>query len=151
MTDEERARLTAAKADVTARLAGVDLGALRLGAVDARLKSYVYAVARDGSAHNIWEQLAVERFIGLAGRYGIDKRRVQRFFTFYEHLKFPGTRGMQCYKLTPVQCFQFASIFGFWEGGRRVQHLGGYLYNVTAVLPLRRIGMQTLKCNRVNT
>lgn len=34
--------------------------------------------------------------------------------------------------------------------GWQVQHAGGYRYNVEAVYSLRTLGMQTLKCNRVN-
>lgn len=33
---------------------------------------------------------------------------------------FPGKTGQQRYRLTPVQYFQFASIFAFWQDGRRV-------------------------------
>lgn len=37
---------------------------------------------------------------------------MQKFFRFYETLRFNGAFGRTRYTLTPVQCFQFASIFG---------------------------------------
>lgn len=120
MTDDEKQRIREAKAAVTVRLAGKQLGQYRIGAVDSRLKAYVYDVAHNPTEHNLWEQLAVERFLGMLDRYGIDRRKVRMFYRFYEALKFPGVRGMQSYKLTPVQCFQFASIFGFWRDGKRI-------------------------------
>lgn len=56
----------------------------------------------------------------MCDRYGFNVTEVQQFYTFYECLYFPGKSGQQQYKLTPVQCFQFASIFAFWQDGRRV-------------------------------
>ena len=43
-----------------------------------------------------------------------------QFFDLYESLYFPGKAGQQRYKLTPVQAFQFASIFAFWHDDKRV-------------------------------
>ncbi len=37
-------------------------------------------------------------------------------FRFYEALRFNGRNGRRRYRLTPVQCFQFASIMGFTDG-----------------------------------
>ena len=120
MTDEDAAKQVRFKEEVTARLARVDVARLRLADTDPRLDVYVQAVCENPLEHNVWEQAAVWRFIGMVERYGIRREMVKAFFYFYESLKFPGKRGPQCYRLTPVQCFQFASIFGFWEGGRRV-------------------------------
>jgi phage terminase large subunit-like protein len=55
----------------------------------------------------------VQRFIKLLGQYAWDASAVRKFFHFYEALKFDGMHGRQHYKLTPIQCFQFASIYGF--------------------------------------
>lgn len=120
MSDEERERLVLAKAEVSEWLGGVRLGEYGLGDVDCRLERYVREVAGRPGGHNLFEQLAVRRFLGLVERYGVNVTEVRRFFTLYEHLYFPGKGGMQRYELTPVQVFQFASIFGFWRGGRRV-------------------------------
>lgn len=120
MTDEERDELRAAKRGVTARLRRIDVTRYRLSDTDPRIEEYVTRVISCPEGHNLWEQLAVERFFRMADRYGIDRRQVLRFFTFYEWLYFPGKRGLQRYALTPVQAFQFASVYAFWDGSRRV-------------------------------
>lgn len=120
MTEEEKDKLRAAKVDVTARLAAMDIDRYRLPEVDSRVDEYVRMVAADPDGHNLWEQLAVLRFFGMIDKYGINLTEVQLFFDFYESLYFPGKSGHQRYKLTPVQAFQFASIFAFWEDSRRV-------------------------------
>ena len=120
MTEEEKDRLLRAKADVSALLAGIDIGRYRLSEVDARLDSYVREVSGNPEAHNLYEQLAVARFFGMCDRYGINATEVWRFSDMYESLYFPGKAGQQQYRLTPVQYFQFANIFAFWQDGRRV-------------------------------
>lgn len=122
MTEEEKDRLRQAKTDVSAQLAEVLgwLGDYRLVEVDERLECYVEEVAGNPDGHNLYEQLAVMRFLRMADKYGINATEVQRFFTFYENLYFPGKTGLQRYRLTPVQAFQFASIYGFWNNGHRV-------------------------------
>lgn len=120
MTEEEKDRLRQAKADVTDLLASVPIDRYRLDEVDSRLDSYVREVASNPDAHNLYEQLAVSRFFRLCGRYGINVTEVWQFCDFYESLYFPGKAGQQQYKLTPVQYFQFASIFAFWQTGKRV-------------------------------
>lgn len=122
MTEEEKDRLRQAKTDVSAQLAEVlgRLGDYRLVEVDERLDCYVEEVAGNPDGHNLYEQLAVMRFLRMADKYGINATEVQRFFTLYENLYFPGKTGLQRYRLTPVQAFQFASIYGFWNNGHRV-------------------------------
>lgn len=120
MTEEERDRLRQAKEEVTAALAEVPIADYRLSDVDSRIEAYVREVAGNPGGHNLYEQLAVARFFRMCDRYGINATEVQIFFDFYESLYFPGKSGPQRYRLTPVQCFQFASIFAFWQGTRRV-------------------------------
>lgn len=120
MTEEDRGRLHQAKSDVAEWLHSAPITDYHLGEVDVRLERYVDEVARHPEAHNLYEQLAVMRFLRMADKYGINATEVQRFFTLYENLYFPGKSGMQKYALTPVQTFQFASIYGFWNNGRRV-------------------------------
>lgn len=115
------ATLVAAKEAVGTRLREARLGRWHLRAADRRLETYVYGVARDPAGHNLWEQLAVERFLTMCGRYGLDVEAVKRFIRFYESLSFPGPAGPTHYALTPVQVFQFASIYGFYDSeGLRV-------------------------------
>lgn len=121
MTDEEKERLIKEKVRVSRDLARLDISSFRLAEVDERLEEYVREVAGNPERHNLWEQLAVERFFHMAGRYGIDVGEVRRFFCFYESLYFPGKKGLQRYRLTPVQCFQFASVYAFrYPDGLRV-------------------------------
>ena len=120
MTEEEKDRLRQAKVDVTALLASTDIGRYRLAEVDGRLDGYVREVAGNPDGHNLYEQLAVARFLRLCDRYGIDATEVWQFCDFYESLYFPGKAGQQRYRLTPVQVFQFASIFAFWHDDKRV-------------------------------
>ena len=115
MTEEEKDLLRQAKKEVTAQLAAVPIADYRLCEVDIRLEQYVTEVAQHPDAHNLYEQLAVMRFFRMADKYGINATEVQRFFTLYENLHFPGKTGLQKYALTPVQTFQFASIYGFWD------------------------------------
>lgn len=120
MTEEDKDRLRREKEAVTEWLAAEPLDGLRLEAVDARLADYVRMIAHNPATHNLYEQLAVKRFIGMVRRYGINIHEVRRFLAFYELLYFPGKAGMQRYRLTPVQVFQFTSIYAFWHDGRRV-------------------------------
>src|SRR5574344_1880202 len=120
MTEDEKDRLRRAKEDVTALLKATPIASYRLPEVDSRIDAYVREVAGHPDKHNLFEQLAEARFFNLADKYGINVSEVQRFFELYESLYFPGKAGQQRYELTPVQAFQFASIFAFWSEGRRV-------------------------------
>ena len=120
MTEEEKDKLRQAKADVTDLLARTRIERYRLTDVDSRLDAYVREVASNPDGHNLYEQLAVARFFRMCDKYGINVTEVWQFADFYESLYFPGKAGQQRYELTPVQYFQFASIFAFWVGDKRV-------------------------------
>lgn len=120
MTEEEKDKLRQAKADVTDLLARTRIERYRLNDVDSRLDAYVREVAGNPDGHNLYEQLAVARFFRMCDKYGINATEVWQFADFYESLYFPGKAGQQRYELTPVQYFQFASIFAFWVGDKRV-------------------------------
>lgn len=120
MTEEEKDKLRQAKADVTDLLARTRIERYRLTDVDSRLDAYVREVAGNPDGHNLYEQLAVARFFRMCEKYGINATEVWQFADFYESLYFPGKAGRQRYELTPVQYFQFASIFAFWVGDKRV-------------------------------
>lgn len=120
MTEEERDKLRKAKEQVTQRLSAVNIERYRLSEVDGRLESYVREVAGNPDKHNLYEQLAAAKFLEKVDKYGINVTEVLQFFDFYECLYFPGKKGPQRYELTPVQTFQFANIFAFWQDGRRV-------------------------------
>lgn len=120
MTEEERERLITAKLCITEELSNTPVARYHLKEVDGRLLTYALEVIKHPEAHNLYEQLALQRFFKMADKYGINYGEVQKFFTLYESLYFPGKKGLQTYKLTPVQAFQFASIYGFWDGEHRV-------------------------------
>lgn len=120
MTEEEKDKLRRAKIEATEHLARIDIASYRLDEVDSRLDQYVREVAGNPDGHNLFEQLAVVLFFKKCDRYGINATEVWRFYDLYESLYFPGKAGHQRYALTPVQCFQFANIYCFWNDGRRV-------------------------------
>jgi phage terminase large subunit-like protein len=126
MTDEEKEHERQCKRDTVAliarqREAWYMQSAGELDNTDPRIMIYVKKVIEHPDEHNLYELLAVVRFFRLLNTYEWRPDKVKRFFKFYEVLKFSGTAGRQRYKLTPVQCFQFANIFGFAdEKGRRL-------------------------------
>jgi phage terminase large subunit-like protein len=120
MSDEDRQRQRLAKLEVSEELRRVNLKRYRLDRVDKRLLDYVAMVINDPGGHNLFEQLAVSRFLKMTDKYGLNLTAIKRFFALYENLYFPGVDGQRRYELTPVQTFQFASIYGFWKDNRRV-------------------------------
>ena len=88
---------------------------------DPRILAYVLKVIDDPDGHNLYELAKVRRFFHLLDRHQWNGMRVRAKIRFYEMIRFSGMQGRQRYKLTPVQCFQFAHIFGFSrEDGRRL-------------------------------
>ena len=126
MTEEEKLREREFKDGVAAWLADNEAVLARrhayaLGGTDQRLTEYVTQVIGRPDCHNLYELLAVKRFFLLLGKHRWRADKVKMFFRFYEALRFNGTTGRQSYRLTPVQCFQFANIFGFEDAqGRRL-------------------------------
>lgn len=116
-TDEEKNRDRKLKADLIERLPGLAEDWERhrelLDRTDPRIMQYCLSVASEPDAHNLYEILGIVRFHELLDSYAWNRKRVRRFFRFYELLRFSGTQGPTRYRLTPVQCFQFGSIFGF--------------------------------------
>lgn len=98
-------------------LLAVDIEKYQLDTIDMRLWSYVTRIRDEAEKHNLYEILAVSKFLRLMDVYVFRPSKVKRFAKLYESLKFSGMDGRRCYKLTPIQYFQFASILGFyrWE------------------------------------
>lgn len=115
MTEEEKDRLREAKEEVSDALARLPIAEYQLENIDSRLLDYTTKVASHPDEHNLYEQLAVQRFFSLVDKYGLNATEIHEFITCYENLHFPGKTGQQRYKLTSVQVFQFASIYGFWQ------------------------------------
>lgn len=126
MTEEEKQQERRFKATVAAQLQAdrriyPQRYKIALNDTDKRLGDYVFEVIDRPEAHNLYELLAIKRFFAMLDQYDWKPKRVRHFFKFYEALRFNGVTGRQRYKLTPVQCFQFANIFGFAaKDGRRL-------------------------------
>lgn len=99
------------------KLLSIDVEKYQLDAIDNRLLSYVNGIRDYPEKHNLYEILAVIKFFRLMDTYIFRPSKVKKFAKLYESLKFSGMDGRRCYKLTPIQYFQFASILGFyhWE------------------------------------
>lgn len=82
---------------------------------DVRLKDYVCMVIDNPDDHNLYELLAVKRFFYLLDKYEFRTKHFLNFVRFYESLKFSGTQGRTRYKLTPIQTFQYANLFGLYD------------------------------------
>ena len=133
MTEEEKSRLRALKTSTVEELqAGrgtlMERYGYALGDTDKRIGEYVFGIIDNPDAHNLYEVLGVRRFLRMLDKYTWKPARVRNFFRFYEALRFSGIKGRTRYKLTPVQAFQFANIFGFArEDGRRLTRVA-YLF-----------------------
>ncbi len=133
MTEEEKEHLRRFKAETADALAAERRTMLTrykraLVDTDPRLGEYLCALADAPERHNLYELLAAVRFLRLLDKYEWNAERVQHFFDFYELIRFNGTQGRTRYKLTPVQCFQFASIFGFSDAAGRRLCRSAYLF-----------------------
>lgn len=123
MTEQEKKVERGYKADAVEALRSLDLKAYRyaLADTDPRMEAYVREVMDHPDKHNINEVLKVRRFFSQLDKWEWNAKRVKHFIKFYERIKFSGTNGRQRYKLTPVQVFQFANIFGLARpDGRRL-------------------------------
>lgn len=114
MTDDEARRDRAAKQDCAAWLAACPMSDYHLGKIDRRLLVYARQLTEKPEGHNLYELLALRRFLEMLDRYDFRIDKYKQFAAFYEQLKFSGVRGRQSYRLTPVQVFQFANITGFY-------------------------------------
>lgn len=126
MTETEKQRYRELKEGISGELASLrdeirGKYSYALRDTDARLEDYVLGVVDDPDGHNLYELAKIRRHLRLLDKYGWNAGRVKKFFRFYESIRFSGQDGRTRYRLTPVQCFQFASIFGFEkENGRRL-------------------------------
>lgn len=122
MTEEEKRHFRQRKTDCAVWLRA-NLGDYELrheeafSGTDQRMGAYLGMLACDPDGHNLYELLAAERFLLMLDRYEWRPGAVRRFAAFYEALRFNGQSGRTRYRLTPVQYFQFANIFGFYDSG----------------------------------
>ena len=81
ITEEEKNTLRQAKDAVTERLRAADIASYELKKTDVRLEEYCKEVAENPQCHNLFEQLAVERFLRMVRQYGLNRAEVLKFFT----------------------------------------------------------------------
>lgn len=96
-------------------LLAIEIERYQLDTIDMRLWSYISQVRSEPEKHNLYEILAILKFLRLMDTYVFRPSKVKKFTKLYESLKFSGMDGRRCYKLTPIQYFQFASILGFYK------------------------------------
>lgn len=109
------------KETAASTLRGVDIASYNLDKTDTRLNIYANSIIDNPDEHNLYELLALLRFFRFLDKYEFRSVEVKKFVKFYEQLKFTGTKGLTRYKLTPVQTFQFANIYGFYKpDGKRL-------------------------------
>nr|DAE93798.1 MAG TPA: Large Terminase [Caudoviricetes sp.] len=96
-------------------LLAIEIERFQLDAIDMRLWSYISQVRNEPEKHNLYEILAILKFLRLMDTYVFRPSKVKKFTKLYESLKFSGMDGRRCYKLTSIQYFQFASILGFYK------------------------------------
>ena len=103
MNKENRDELVALKQSVISDLHNIDVDSYKLDRADERLNVYIKGCINNPDAHNLYELLAVRRFFVFLDKYEFRIKEVKKFVTFYERLKFSGTKGKTRYKLTPIQ------------------------------------------------
>mgnify|MGYP002854387679 FL=1 len=126
MTEEEKTRERQFKEEVSEELLALlpDMCTryhYALDDTDKRMTEYVTEVVSNSDRHNLYELLQIRRFFQMLDRYEWKSGRVKKFIMFYEILRFNGAYGRTRYRMTTVQVFQFANIFGFASpDGRRL-------------------------------
>lgn len=124
MDDVRKQYLRKAKAELVTefRKAGETMVAgLDLGGVDPRLLEYAHLLLHDPESHNLFELLAFRRFCDFMRRYEFRRGLVRSKVVVFETLRFQTEQGLRPIKLSPVQVFVLAGIYGFWkEDGRRL-------------------------------
>ncbi len=121
MTDMDKKQLKSqCMADLRAALR-LPLYRDRLAAIEPRLLDYFDdCVREDIDAVNLYEALALRKFLRMLFTYQTDTGTVARVYRAYEFLKFQGLNGFQRYRLTPLQTFELAAPFLFRRNGKRL-------------------------------
>lgn len=126
MTAEERSKEREFKAQVVEELqANRDMYlkkyAYALAGTDQRMQDYVCQVIDNPDDHNLYEHLKIRRFFLMLDKWEWKPKRAKKKIRLFEKLKFSGTSGRRCVKLSPVQVFSFANIYGLARpDGRRL-------------------------------
>lgn len=90
MTEDEKEKARVCKAECVKRLREADLKAYRLEQIDRRLSQYARGLIGHPERHNMYELLALERFLKMLELYTFRIDKAQEFIAFYEQLRFSG-------------------------------------------------------------
>lgn len=126
MTAEERSKEREFKAQVVEELQAnrdtyLKKYAYALAGTDQRMQDYVCQVIDNPDDHNLYEHLKIRRFFLMLDKWEWKPKRAKKKIRLFEKLKFSGTSGRRCVKLSPVQVFSFANIYGLARpDGRRL-------------------------------
>ena len=140
MTDNELRHLQELKTSVSEDLKSRDLHPYKcILDTDARLRRYVVDVCQNPERHNLDEQLGVKWFFRMRDEgYKWNVKRVRHFIEKWEAFTYVDEEGQHKVKMTPVQVYIFANIYGWAkEDGRR------HVRNVTIFIP-RKVGKTTM-------
>lgn len=141
MDDITKQYLRKAREDVVAAFQerGLEeLSTIPLSDVDPRLEVYCRSLVSKPDAHNLWELLALRRFISFCRAYELRANVVKSKIVVFESLRFPSEKGLRPIKLSPVQIFALTGIYGFYRpDGKRLTR------NVLLFVP-RKFGKTTL-------
>lgn len=84
--------------------------------IDQRLYDYIADCCDTMTDHaNLYELLGIRKFLRMLTTYHLDIQKVKKVYKAYEFLKFSGLKGMQQYKITPLQTYQLAAPFLFQQ------------------------------------
>lgn len=87
----------------------------------ARLRDYITGCMEDPAHHNLYELLAIPRFASFIEKYCYLPEMMARIVRFFEALPQPSAEGRVYVKMSPVQLFQYANIYGFYTAaGKRL-------------------------------
>jgi len=114
------------------------LDSLNLKETDDRLDAYCRKIVAEPEKHNLFELLAVKRFISFLQSYTFRPEQVKIVILVIEELKFPQPDGMRSIRLSPVQVFVLANIYGFYTDDTH-----RLIRNVLLFVP-RKFGKTTL-------
>ena len=109
-----------------------------LDSADKRIAQYCLNVLADPESHNLFELLGIKRFIRFMDKYEFRISAVKAVILVVESLRFPSQKGLTNLKLSSLQTFALAFIYGFYRpDGRRL------IRNALIFVP-RKFGKTTL-------
>ena len=82
---------------------------------DPRIVTYCEAVIKEPHAHNLFELLALKRYLSFFGKYTFDPLKVKQQIFIIEAFRYPGTNGTEPITLSPIQAYAISGIYGFWK------------------------------------